>query len=304
MAACAAAGDRVVAVSRSGRAPGGEVEAAHAVDLLDADATRRAVADAGPEVVHHLAALASVGRSWEDPARTLRENVVATTNLLEAVRAEAPNARVVLVGSGEIYGAPDRLPVGEDAPLRPASPYAVSKAAADLLGALYETAHGLDVVRTRSFNHAGPGQSPTYAIASFAKQVAAGRRAGDDPIRVVSGNPDSRRDFTDVRDVARAYRLLAEGAPAGAYNVCSGRSTSVAEIVALLGEAAGVRVKHEVDPARVRARDVPEVRGAYDRLREATGWEPEIPLERTLADTVAAWEEALAGGVHSEPPPE
>jgi GDP-4-dehydro-6-deoxy-D-mannose reductase len=266
------------------------------VDLLDAGAVREAIRAARPDVVYHLAARAHVGASWSDPAGTLHDNAAMTLNVLEAVRAEAPEATVVAVASGEVYGTPARLPIDESAPLRPQNPYAVSKASSDLVAGFYADAHGLRVIRTRSFNHAGPGQEPTYAIASFARQIAAGVQAGEDPVRVVTGNPDARRDYTDVRDVVRAYRLLALHAEPGVYNVCSGRTASARELVATLGRVAGARLEHRVEPALVRAHEIMEVRGSFERLRAATGWEPAIELERTLADTVAWWRERLAGG--------
>ena len=244
----------------------------------------------------HLAALAHVGRSWGDPATTLAQNQAMTLNLLEAVRAEAPDAVVVAVSSGEVYGAPAELPVDETAQLRPQNPYAVSKAAADLLAGLYADAHGLRVVRARAFTHAGPGQPPIYALASFTRQVAAGIEAGEDPIPLVTGNPDARRDYTDVRDVVRAYRLLAAAGEPGVFNVCSGRSASPRELLAPLARIAGAEIDHRVDPALVRAHEVMEVRGSAERLRAATGWEPEIPLETTLADTVAWWREEIRAG--------
>jgi GDP-4-dehydro-6-deoxy-D-mannose reductase len=281
-AACAAAGDEVAPVSR-----------AHGVDLRDAAQARAAVSRARPEVVYHLAALAHVGESWSDPAAFLRDNATLALNVLEAVRAEAPEAVVVFVSSGEVYGPPATLPVDEEAPLRPQNPYAVSKASADLLAGFYADAHGLRIVRARPFNHAGPGQAPAYAIASFARQIAAGLEAGRDPVPVVTGNPDSRRDYTDVRDVVRAYRLLAERAGPGTYNVCSGRTASARELVAALAQAAGVAVEHRVDPSLVRAHEVTEVRGTAARLQAAAGWTPEIPLERTLADAVAWWREQI-----------
>ena len=282
VAACTAAGD---AVSEASRASG--------VDLLDPGRARAAVAEARPDVVYHLAALAHVGASWQEPSRYLADNVALAHNVLEAVRAEAPGATVVVVGSGEVYGPPVTLPLTEDAPLRPQNPYAVSKAAADLLAGFHADAHGLRVIRARPFNHAGPGQEPTYAIATFARQAAAAAEAGQDPIRIVTGNPDTRRDYTDVRDVVRAYRLLAERAEPGVYNVCSGRTASARELVEALARAAGAGLEHEIDRAHVRAHEVMEVRGSAERLREATGWEPEIPLERTLADTVAWWREQI-----------
>ena len=266
------------------------------VDLLDAGAVRAAVRDAAPAVVHHLAARAHVGESWREPEAYLRDNGAMTLHLLEAVRAEAPECAVVVVGSSELYGPPASLPVDESAPLRPQNPYAVSKASADLLAGFFGDAHGLRIVRARAFNHAGPGQEPIYAIASFARQIAAGIEAGQDPVRVVTGNPDARRDYTDVRDVVRAYRELAERAEPGIYNICSGRPASAAELLAALSRATGVGVDHVVEPALRRANEVMEVRGSYERLRAATGWEPVIPLERTLADTVAWWRAEIRAG--------
>ena len=266
------------------------------VDLTDAAATRTAVAAAAPEIVYHLAALAHVGRSWRDPAATLLGNQAMTLNLLDAVRDVACEATVVTVSSGEVYGPPASLPVAESAPLRPQNPYAVSKAACDLLVGFYADAKNLDMLRPRPFNHAGPGQPPLYAIASFARQVAAGIEAGDDPVVVVTGNPDARRDYTDVRDVVRAYRLLAAVGDRAPVNVCSGRSASAAELVAALGEAAGVTVEQRVDETLVRAREVMEIRGDNARLRALTGWEPEIELDQTLADTVAWWREEIRAG--------
>lgn len=272
--ACVAAGDEVVAAPPSSVA-----------DLRVPEAAAKVVAGARPDVVYHLAAQAHVGRSWEDPASTLTGNLALTLNVLEAVRAAAPEAVVLLVGSSEEYGPPDSVPTTEDALLRPANPYAVSKASCDLLGGLYESAHGLRVVRARAFNHSGPGQEPIYAIASFARQIA----LGGDPVTVVTGNADTRRDYTDVRDVVRAYRMLAARGEPGVFNVCSGVSRSARELVAALGEVAGVEVVHEVDPARVRPNEVMDVRGSFERLHAATGWEPAIPLEQTLRDTVAYW---------------
>ncbi|HEX5622256.1 MAG TPA: GDP-mannose 4,6-dehydratase [Solirubrobacteraceae bacterium] len=261
-------------------------------DLRDAEATRAAIADALPAVVYHLAARAHVGESWRDPHGTLDDNLTMALNVLEAVRAHAPDATVVAVASGEVYGTPERLPVDETAPLRPQNPYAVSKAAADLLAGMYADAHGLRVIRARAFNHAGPGQEPTYAIASFARQAAQGAE------RIVTGNPDTRRDYTDVRDVVRAYRLLAERAEPGVYNVCSGRTASTSELVRMLG------VEHDVDPALLRPHEVMELRGSYDKLKAATGWEPEHELADTLRDTVRWWRDEPAPARTAAPRPE
>ena len=260
------------------------------LDLLDAEAVRRAVAEAAPERVFHLAALASVARSWEDPRAALRDNLAMTVNLLEAVRLEAPGAAVVLASSGEVYGPPERLPVTEDEPLRPQNPYAVSKAACDLLAGQYADAHGLRAIRMRAFNQAGPGQSDVYVVSTIARQVAAATGGGEAVIR--TGNPDSARDFTDVRDTVRAY-VAGAGLRAGVYNVCRGEAISVRALVELAGRVSGVTIRHEVDSERVRAHDVPEVRGSTDRLAAAAAWRPEIALEQTVADAVAYWRERL-----------
>ncbi|MBN1528777.1 MAG: GDP-mannose 4,6-dehydratase [Thermoleophilaceae bacterium] len=263
------------------------------LDLRDAAATRAAVAAAEPGVVYHLAAEASVSRSWEAPAEVLLANTEMTVNVLEAVRLEAPDAVVVLTGSGEIYGPPPSLPVEEDAPLRPQNPYAVSKAACDLICGQYADAHGMRVVRLRAFNHAGPGQSDEYVVGTLTRQVAEAEAAGSDTAVLRVGNTQSRRDFTDVRDVVRAYVAAAE-LPAGAYNVCSGTSVSVERLIELIREAATIEVRHETDPARVRAREVEDVRGSAARLHSLTGWMPEIPLQRMVADALGEWRAGLA----------
>jgi GDP-4-dehydro-6-deoxy-D-mannose reductase len=282
VAHCRAAGDEVVTAER-----------ATGVDLLDAGSARAAVRDARPEVVYHLAARAHVGQSWEDPAGTLRDNLAMTVNVLEAVHTEAPDAVVVAVSSSEVYGPADRLPIEESFLLRPQNPYAVSKASADLLAGFYADAHGLRVVRARAFNHSGPGQEPTYAIASFARQAALAAVERAPALRIVTGNPDTRRDYTDVRDVVRAYRALAGRGEAGVFNVCSGVSRSARELLAGLAAAAGLELEHVIDPSLVRPNEVMELRGSNAALQAATGWQPEIPIERTLADTVAWWREAL-----------
>jgi GDP-4-dehydro-6-deoxy-D-mannose reductase len=293
--ACVAAGDEVSALSRRGIAPEGR-ERALAVDLRDADAVRVAVRESAPDVVYHLAALSSVGRSWEQPAQTLGENVATAVNVLEAVRRCVPDARLVWISSCEVYGAPTQLPTPEDAPLRPANPYAVSKTTGELLADVYAGSYGLELVLVRPFSHSGPGQRSIFLLSSLAQQAAEGRLAGSEQLQLVTGNGATRRDFTDVRDVVRAYRLLANRAEPGTYNVCSGVSVSAAEQVQLIAElVAPMAIEHVVDPARVRANEVMELRGSHSRLTAATGWEPEIPLRQTVADTIAWWERELAG---------
>jgi GDP-4-dehydro-6-deoxy-D-mannose reductase len=294
---CLATGDEVTGVSRSGAVDSDGVRGL-AVDLRDAAATRAAFRDARPDVVYHLAALSSVGRSWEEPGRTLADNGAGSVSVLEAMRHETPEAKLVWVSSCEVYGLPEALPIPEEAPLAPANPYAVSKAAGEMLAGVYRDAYDLRIVQTRPFSHAGPGQRPIFILSSLARQAAEGRRAGASELRIATGNPDVRRDFTDVRDVVRAYRLLAEDdrVDGQTFNVSTGASVSAAEQVALLAElVAPLRVGHEVDPARVRAHEVMDLRGDHTRLSEATGWEPQIPFRQTMADTLEWWERELGG---------
>jgi GDP-4-dehydro-6-deoxy-D-mannose reductase len=278
--ACVADGDEVTGISRTGAAPDGCEGLA--VDLGDTDAVARVVRQRRPEVVYHLAALSSVGRSWQEPERTLGDNVGGAVSLLQALRAHAPDARVVWVSSSEVYGTQSQLPIGETAAIAPASPYSVSKCAGEQLAAVYGLAHGLRVVIARPFSHSGPGQRPIFLLSNIARQAA--------------GNGATRRDFTDVRDVVGAYRLLAAGDHSGVFNVCTGVSVSAAEQVAALGRLiAPITVRHVVDPALVRASEVMELRGDRSRLTAETGWRPEIPYEQTLTDTLAWWESQPSG---------
>jgi GDP-4-dehydro-6-deoxy-D-mannose reductase len=259
----------------------------HEVEITDGEAVRAAVLGAAPDVVYHLAALTSVGRSWIDPSEVLQVNAIGTLYVLEAARACPHPPRVLLTSSAEVYGAvpEELLPVTEDAPLAPVTPYAASKVAAEYLGVQAHLAYGLPVLRMRPFNHVGPGQSTAFVVSALAQRIVEARRSGADSI--VTGNLTARRDLTDVRDVVRAYRLLAELGVAGeVYNVCSGRDIAIAEVAKQLQGLAGVDLEFELDPALARPVDVPVVRGDFAKLREATGWEPHLSLERTLRDVL------------------
>jgi GDP-4-dehydro-6-deoxy-D-mannose reductase len=296
---CVERGAEVLGV---GRRPRPEVAFAYEqLDLLDEEAVRTFVGRVRPERVFHLAADASVARSWQTPASVIEHNVSSTLHLLDAVRTEAPEALVLAACSGEEYGPVpgDALPVREDRELRPQNPYAASKAMSDLLAGFYADAHGLRVVRTRAFNHAGPGQSDTYVVSSFARQIAEAEAAspGDGRALIVTGNAEARRDFSDVRDVVRAYWRVLEQALTGVFNVCSGRATSVSDILGRLAAHSPLRVEGRVDPARLREGEVMEIRGSHDKLTEATGWRPEIDLDQTLLDTLDWWREQVAAGV-------
>jgi GDP-4-dehydro-6-deoxy-D-mannose reductase len=265
-------------------------------DLEDPAAVESAVAAVRPESIVHLAGQSSVHESWSNPAATLRTNVIGLLNVFEAVRRRRLEPRVLVVGSAEEYGGVDvdAPPLTEDAPLRPLSPYAVSKVAQGFLALQYALARDLPVVRTRTFPHTGPGRGEAFAESSFARQIAeveAGRRR---PVLAV-GNLDAVRDFTDVRDVVRAYRaLLDRGAAGEVYNVCSGRGQSIGDILRSLLEISGVQVELQVDRERLRPSDLPSLVGDPRKLREATGWEPQIPLETSLRDLLDHWRERVA----------
>ena len=255
----------------------------HAADLTIAASLGDAVAAAAPDFIVHLAGQPSAGRSFEQPVETFRVNALGTWSLLQAVRERAPTARVLVIGTGDCYGTqPEGTRVAEDAPLRPSSPYALSKAVADAF-AERAARDGLDVVRTRSFAHAGPGQDPRFAVPSWARQIAAIESGGAEPVIRV-GNLQVTRDISDVRDVTRAYvALLERGRTGAAYNVCRGEAVTLAWILDRLRAMSRVPVRVEVDPERLRPVDVPYLVGDPGTLERDTGWRAEIELEDTLA---------------------
>ncbi|MDP9389499.1 MAG: GDP-mannose 4,6-dehydratase [Actinomycetota bacterium] len=279
------------------------VVAAPDVDVTDAAGVAEAVRAARPEAVYHLAGLAHVGGSWERPQEYFRVNAGGTLNVLQAAAGVDPPPTVLLVSSAEVYGAvtPDRLPLGEDAPLRPVSPYAAGKAAAELLGVQAHLGQGVPVVRARPFNHAGPGQAPTFVVPALARRIVAAQRDGTRALPV--GNLSPRRDLLDVRDVVRAYRLLVVSGQAGeVYNVCSGRDVAVEELVGRLLALAGADLDVVADPALVRPVDVPVLRGDPSRLRQATGWAPAVSLDDTLAAVLDEARAEVAGRVSASRP--
>jgi GDP-4-dehydro-6-deoxy-D-mannose reductase len=296
-------GDLVVGLSASGRWPEGlsGLALARQVRLKAFDLADGAESDLAdligrkrPEAIYHLAAQANPQASLSDPRGTWALNLGGALNLLEAVKASGLKPRVVLVGSGVCYGnpAPEHLPVSESCPLRPNNPYSASKAAADLLGIQHFLSHGTDVVMVRPFNHAGPRQSSTYVLSGLARQVAE-VEAGLKP-RVEVGNLEVVRDFTDVRDVVRGYRLLAErGAPGEIYNLGSGRGTRIADALETLRSLARAAVEVYVDPARVRPVDQPLLVADASKLRAATGWELRFSISQTLADMLDYWRDVV-----------
>ncbi len=262
-------------------------------DVTDEQAVEGAMGAVEPDAVYHLAARAHVGDSWRDPLDVLRVNVLGTGAVLAAARRAAPEATVLVVSSAEVYGtlAPEELPVAEDARVRPATPYASSKAAAEQVAVQAWLGYGQRALIVRPFNHVGPGQAPTFAVPALARRVLEARKRGSREL--VVGTLTTRRDFTDVRDVVRAYRLLVDRAePGGVYNVCSGRDVAIADVAARLMALCGVGLRVVTDPELVRPVDTPVLRGDPSRLVAATGWAPVIPLDETLADVLHDLERA------------
>jgi GDP-4-dehydro-6-deoxy-D-mannose reductase len=295
-------GDVVVGLSASGRWPAELAELGKTVRIEQFDLVEQTEADLAdfirrkqPEVIYHLAAQSNPQGSVADPRGTWTLNLGGSLNLLEAVKASGLKPRVVLVGSGVCYGnpAPEFIPVSENCPLRPNNPYAASKAAVDLLGIEQYLAHGMDVVIVRPFNHAGPRQLPRYVLAGFAFQVAEveyGRRS-----YLEVGNLEIIRDFTDVRDVVRAYRLLGQsGQPGEIYNLGSGRGTKLADALEYLCSRSTTTVQVQVDAMRVRSVDQPLLVANASKLRAAVGWEPRYSIEQTLADMLDFSRRSLA----------
>lgn len=251
------------------------------VDVVDAPAVLEAVRREQPGAVVHLAARSAVSDSWGSAAHTWHVNAVGTVNVLDAVRAAAAAARVVVVSTGEVYGAAADVPCGEDAPLLPLSPYAASKVAAEVAADRAARADGLDVVVARPFTHVGPGQSERFAIASWTSQVARLEASGGGSL--VVGNLSVRRDLLDVRDVCRAYELLLDpSVPAGTYNIATGRPVALRDVVDRLVALSPARITVEVDRARLRPADIPIQSGDPSQLHRTTGWSPEVPLDETL----------------------
>jgi GDP-4-dehydro-6-deoxy-D-mannose reductase len=266
------------------------------LDLLDGPAVHHWVREIQPQVLFHLAAQAHLPTSFRDPAGTLTSNMLMQLHLFEAIRAAAIDPTIVVVCTGEEYGAvqPQEQPVNEATPLRPVNPYAVSKVTQDMLAYQYFAAHKLKTIRMRPFNHSGPRQEDRYAVTGFAHQIAR-IEAGLQPPVVKVGNLQAQRDFTDVRDIVRAYRLAAEqGEPGEVYNLGSGRPVAIQTILDLLLSMSTARIEVQLDPERMRPADVPLIACDATRFQQRTGWEPQISLEQMLRDILDDWRARVA----------
>jgi GDP-4-dehydro-6-deoxy-D-mannose reductase len=255
-------------------------------DLRNPQQINELVADVRPEFIYHLAAQAFVPLSFQDPWDTLENNIRSQVNIIQACLREQIRPRMLVISSAEIYGyvSPDQLPITEDTELRPTSPYAVSKITQDMLALQYCLSHDLPIMRARPFNHFGPGQGENFVAPAFAMQIARIEAGQQEPIIKV-GDLSPQRDFTDVRDIVRAYHLIMErGAPGAVYNVACGQAHSIQSLLDHLLAYSDREIEVVVDPDRLRPGDMPILRGDYTRLKQATGWQPQIPFEQTLAD--------------------
>jgi GDP-4-dehydro-6-deoxy-D-mannose reductase len=260
-------------------------------DLRDATSTRDTLERVRPEWIFHLAAQSFVPTSWIAPTESLMTNMLAQLHIFEAVRHMRLECRIQLACSSEEYGMvyPNEIPIRETNPLRPLSPYAVSKVTQDMLGYQYWMSFKVDCVRTRGFNHEGPRRGPVFVASDFAKQIADIEKGRRPPVLSV-GNLESKRDFTDVRDMVKAYWLALEKCEAGeVYNICSGRAWSIQQVLDLLLGMTKARIEVRRDPARLRPSDVPILQGDCSKFHKATGWQPTIPFEQTLHDMLEHW---------------
>lgn len=279
-----AAGHRVTGTSTAGG------DGLAALDLGESDLPEEVIDEARPDAIVHLAGIQSLPESWENPDRVFRINTGGTAALLRAIERSAPGAHFILASTAAVYGPGEvaaegaARPFAEGDPVSPASPYAASKAAAELLAGESAARAGLPVTIARLFNQFGPGQPVSQVPAGFAGSIARAEADGAATVRLEVGNPRARRDYTDVRDTARAFRLIAEKRATGRFNLCSGRTRSLAELIDALAAAAATDVEIEHRPERANRNDVDSIAGSPARLEAATGWRPQIEFERSLAD--------------------
>lgn len=266
------------------------------VDLRNEKETSELIKKIMPDVVYHLAAFTSPADSFISPNETVINNISSQINLFEAIRKNGlTNSRILLTSSAEVYGdvKKEDLPMDEDTPLNPTNPYAVSKLTQDFLGKQYFSSYQLKIIRVRPFNHIGPRQSPNFVVPSFAKKIVEIEKGKRKPVLPV-GNLESKRDFTDVRDMVKAYALLVEkGIPGEVYNIGSGVSYKISDILDKLLSLSSVKIDIETDKTLLRPNDNPELVCDISKIKALTGWQPEIPIEETLKDTLDYWRDII-----------
>ena len=263
------------------------------LDIMDKDAVTVLLKENCPDYIFHLAAQSSVALSWKNPGLTVDVNIKGSLNILDAIRELDYMPRVLLIGSGEEYGyvKKEEIPIDEQTTLRPGNIYAATKACQNMIGGIYAKAYSMDVMMVRAFNHVGPNQAPLFVVADFCKQVAEIER-GEKPPVIKVGNLTAKRDFSDVRDVVRAYTMLMNSGIAGeTYNVGSGNAIAIQEILDAIIELSGKEIEVQIDTARLRPVDVPLIEADITKLTETTGWKPEIALKWTIKETLNYWRE-------------
>src|SRR3990167_8298186 len=267
----------------------------HEADLLDAHSLYKVVDEIRPDYIFHLAAQSYVQTSWSSPTNTLEINIIGTANLFEAVKKSGLNIAIQIACSSEEYGKvlPDELPIREDNPLRPLSPYAVSKLAMDYLGYQYHESYGMRIIRTRGFNHTGPRRGDVFAESTFARQIAEIEKGKKEPV-VHVGNLEAKRDYTDVRDMVKAYYLSVQKCQSGeVYNIATGKSWKIRDVLNLLLSMSKVKIKVLQDKSRMRPSDVEVLVGDASKFMKVSGWRPEIPFEKTMEDLLNYWRERI-----------
>ena len=261
------------------------------LDIMKKDDIVSLLFEVRPDYIFHLAAQSSVGLAWKNPGLTVDVNIKGSLNLMDAVRELFYKPKVLLIGSGEEYGhiRPGETPITEFNLLRPGNIYAATKACQNMIGNIYAKAYDLDLMMVRAFNHIGPGQAPMFVVSDFCKQVAEAEKGLREPVMKV-GNLAAKRDFTDVRDVVRAYvKLIDTGVPGETYNVGSGNAMAIQDILNMIVSMSSCEIKVEIDPNKLRPVDVPIIEADITKLNQLTGWKPEIPLEQTIQETLDYW---------------
>lgn len=265
-------------------------------NLVDLSSVKSLIADVRPDKIFHLAAQSFVPSSWNAPAESLTTNIISQLNIFEALReAKLFDTWIQIACSSEEYGMvhPEEIPIRETNPLRPLSPYAVSKVGQDYLAYQYFMSYGIKAVRTRGFNHTGPRRGEVFVCSNFSKQAVEIEKKKRPPVIYV-GNLDAQRDFTDVRDMVRAYWLSLEKCePGDVYNICTGNAISIRDLLDLVIASSGAQIEVKQDPARLRPSDVPLLKGDYSKFNKATGWTPRIPFKQTLSDIIEYWRQMI-----------
>lgn len=261
------------------------------LDILDKEAVVNILYEIQPDYIFHLAAQSSVGVAWKNPQMTVDVNIKGSINVMDAVRELYYKPRILLIGSGEEYGhiRPEETPIVEDTVLRPGNIYAATKACQNMIGSIYSKAYDMDLMMVRAFNHIGPGQASLFVVSDFCKQVAEIEKGMREPVIMV-GNLAAKRDFTDVRDVVRAYvKLIREGKAGETYNVGSGNAQEIRQILEKVVAMSDKEIRVETDPNKIRPVDVPIIEADITKLNVLTGWKPEIPVEQTIHETLDFW---------------